>query len=256
MNRAARPKRLLRLAALLLLLPLTTARAQESFRTQHASARYDALVRVAGCGGADQDREESVCSGPGAVSLYRKGAAEPFQTLRLPNVLFDKRSVADEPGAADPPYGLYSAEYGLVFRDFNFDGREDLAVCNGRDSAYGGPSYTVFLFKRGSGRFVESRSLSELAEGAYLGLFTPDPKRRVLTVFSKSGCCYHRTDTYRVVNDRAVLVEQLIEDATPWGGAGDNFVLITTRKKVGRRWVVRTKRVKTGGVGRPRAGNS
>lgn len=248
----------LRLVALLLA-ACGAAAAQESFRARNASARYDAVVRVAQCGGADQDFEENVCSGPGAVSLYRKGSAGPFQTLRLPSVWLDRRSVADDPQPGRGAGGLYSQEYGLVFRDFNFDGREDLAVCNGRGAAYGGPSYTVFLFERRAGRFVESRNLSELAEGAYLGLFTPDPKRRVLTVFSKSGCCYHQTDTYRLVKDRAVLVGQVTEDMAPSDGTADNFTLVTTRKKVGRRWVVKRKRVKVGGAVRPgarRAGNS
>lgn len=243
-------RRALRLSALLLL-ACGAASAQESFRARHASARYDALVRVAQCGGAEQDHDEGVCSGPGVVSLYRKGAAEPFQTLRLPNVWFNKTSPPPEPPTAggEAP-GLYRSEYGLIFNDFNFDGREDLAVCNGRGGVYGGPSYTVLLFNRRAGRFAESRSLTRIADDDHFGLFTTDRKRRVLTVSSRSGCCHHQTSTYRVVNDRPVLVEQVTEDpAAP--GAVDGATLVTTKKRVGGRWVVKRKWLRVGEVARP-----
>jgi hypothetical protein len=238
-------------AAALLLTAVGPAAAQETFRAANVSARYDAVVEVAGCGGADQDFVGSACGGPGKVSLYRKGSKRPFQVLRLPNLWLNRETAAHGPETAEPPRGLYAEEYGLVFEDFNFDGREDLAVCNGRDAGYGGPSYTVFLFDPKSGRFVENGRLSGLAEGPYLGLFFPDPKKKTLTAYSKSGCCYHETATFKVVGNRPVLVEQVIEDATPTGGADEGFVLVTTRKRVGRRWVERSRRVKREEGGQP-----
>src|SRR5919205_1174322 len=152
--------------------------------------------------------------------------------VRTLNVELYKDTAAFSPETSEKPRGLYEEEYSFVFDDFNFDGREDLAVCNGRDSGYGGPSYTVFLFDARAGRFNESRALSRLAEGEYLGLFFTDAKRRTLTAYSKGGCCYHETKVFRVVGDRPVLVEQVIEDATSWGGAPEGYVLITTKKKV------------------------
>lgn len=243
-------KRRLCLAALLLL-PSAAARAQETFRARNVSARYDAAVEVTGCGGAGQDSVGGECSGPGTVSLYRKGSRRPFQVLRLPNLWLERETVAHGPVAGAPPRALYAEEYGLVFDDFNFDGREDLAVCNGRDSGYGGPSYTVFLFEPKSGRFVGNSRLSSLAEGPYLGLFFPDPKKKTLTAYSKSGCCYHETATFKVVGNRPVLVEQVIEDATRTDDAGEGFVMVTTRKRVGRRWVERSRRVKREEDGQP-----
>jgi hypothetical protein len=41
-----------------------------------------------------------------------------------------------------------------------------------------------------------------------------------------------------------VLVEKVIEDATRTDAAGEGFVLVTTRKRVGRRWVETRKREK------------
>jgi hypothetical protein len=221
-----------------------TAWGAETLKVQNVSKVYDLEVRVESCGGAEQDGDSNRCSGPATVRLFRKGSKTPFQVMRLPNVELYKDTAAFSPETSGKPRGLYAEEYSFVFDDFNFDGREDLAVCNGRDSGYGGPSYTVFLFDARGGRFKESRALSRLAEGEYLGLFFTDAKRRTLTAHSKGGCCYHETKVFRVVRDRPVLVEQVIEDATSWGGAPEGYALITTKKKVRGRWVVRTKKEK------------
>jgi hypothetical protein len=229
------------------LAPFAFARAvsaAETLKVQNVSKVYDLEVRVASCDGESRDEDSNRCIGPATVSLFRKGSKSPFQILRLPNVELYKDTAAFSPETSEKPRGLYAEEYSFVFDDFNFDGREDLAVCNGRDSGYGGPSYTVLLFDARAGKFVESRALSRLAEGEYLGLFFTDKKRRTLTAYSKGGCCYHETNVFSVVRNRPVLIEKVIEDATPWGGAPEGYVLITTKKKVRGRWVVRTKKEK------------
>lgn len=231
-------------ALLLLIAGSVSATAQETLRLQKASTEYDVVVSVKGCGGAEQDNVEDFCSGPGSVSLYRKGSKSAFQVLRLPEIWLDKKTVAHNPKINEEPRQLYAEEYAIVFDDFNFDGRDDLAVCNGRNSGYGGPSYTVYLFDRRSKKFFENKRLSALADAPYLGFFFIDQKKKELVAYSKSGCCYHETEKYRMVNNRPVLVEKIIEDATHGNGAGEGFVLVTTRKKVGGRWVVRRRREK------------
>jgi hypothetical protein len=217
------------------------ADAAETLKVQNVSTKYDLEVSMERCGGAE-DGDEKRCSGPASVRVFRKGSKSPFQTLRLPNVELYKESAAFSPETSAKPRGLYAEEYSFVFDDFDFDGSEDLAVCNGREGGYGGPSYTVFLFDKRALKFVRSRALSRLTEGVYLGLFFPDAKRRTLTAYSKSGCCYHETEVYRVTGGRPVLVEKVIEDATPSGGAPEGFVLVTTMKRVGEgRWVVTKK---------------
>ena len=40
-----------------------------------------------------------------------------------------------------------SGEYSsLIFVDFNFDGSEDLAIRNGNEGAYSGPTYDVYVY--------------------------------------------------------------------------------------------------------------
>ena len=241
-------RRLTPLLLLLLTASLSTAvsvRADERIRVENASKKYALEVSVAGCGGAERSNDDNNCDGPARVSIYRKGTKSPFQVLRLDNLQLYKDTAAYSPETSEKPRGIYAEEYTFVFEDFDFDGEEDLAVCNGREGGYGGPSYNVYLFDKRSKRFVENRRLSELTEGPYLGLFFPDPKKRRLSAYSKSGCCYHETEVYQVVRGRPVLVEKVIEDATGAGDSDDELlVTTTTKRRVGRRWVVRTKREK------------
>jgi hypothetical protein len=229
--------------ALVLLAAQQSVEAQETLRLQNASLEYDVEVQVKACGGAERYNIAEVCDGPGRVSLYRKGGKTPLQVLSLPNIWINKRNVAHSPKINEKPRMLYEEEYGIVFDDFNFDGREDLAVCNGRNGGYGGPSYTVFLFDKRSGRLIESRELSRLNEGTYLGLFFPDPKKKLLRAYWKDGCCYHETEVYKVVNNRPVLVERISEDAS----ASDEKtmrVTVTTRRLVKGKWVKTVRREK------------
>lgn len=221
---------------MLLSIPAThAASAQEVFRVGHASKKYDLLIRFAECSAPEQEGDSETCSGAARVSLYRKGVKSPFQTLSLPSVEIYRVAPADNPEPGAKPRGGDAEVNGVVFDDFNFDGAEDLAVCNGRGGGYGGPSYDVFIFDRRSQRFVENRRLSRLTEG-YLGLFDPDPKRKLLVAYSKSGCCYHQTEKYKMVNNRPVLVEKITEQASGREGGGFD-VVTTTRRLVNGRWV-------------------
>jgi hypothetical protein len=223
------------LGSLLLLFAGRVSFAQETLKVKNVLRDYDLTVRVKNCGD-----DPEVCSGEARVSVSRKGAGAAFQVLSLENVEIYRETVAHNPKLNAKPRGLYAEEYSFIADDFNFDGREDLAVCNGRNSGYNGPSYTVFLFNPRSKRFVENKKLSELAEGAYLGLFFVDKKKRQLVAYSKSGCCYHETDKFRMVGDRPLLVEKITEDAM--GGTG--FVVTTTKRLVNGRWVKRVRKEK------------
>lgn len=236
------PLLLLLLAATLL--TANAARAEETLKVEKASKKYELEVRVAGCGGAERLDDENNCDGPARVQIFRKGTKSPLQVLRLPNLQLYKDTAAYSPETSAKPRGIYAEEYTFVFEDFDFDGEEDLAVCNGRDGGYGGPSYNVYLFDRRRKQFVENRRLSELTEAPYLGLFFPDPKKKRFSVYSKSGCCYHETEVYGFVRGRPVLVEKMIEEATGTDSEDEMLVTTTTKKRVGRRWVVKTKREK------------
>ena len=213
--------------------------AQKTFELTGSSTAYDVKVSIDKCDEEESRDNPSICSGPGKVSLYRKGSSAPFQVLDLKELEIDSEQTAYNSKINKSERKLYDDEYSVIFDDFNFDGSEDLAICNGRNGGYGAPSYNVYLYDKKSKRFAENVKLSRLTEGAYLGLFFIEPKKQQLTAFSKSGCCYHETEVYKVINNRPVLVEKTVEDAT-----SAKTVVITTRKLVGGKWVKRVRREK------------
>lgn len=220
--------------------------AQEVFHVKSKSSTYDVSVRVANCDEETKSSNPSICAGRGQVSIYRKGSKRPFQILKLRNVEVDTEQLAYNREIDQRPRQLYDDEYSFIFDDFNFDSREDLAICNGRNGGYGGPSYNVYLYNPNSNRFVENVSLSNLTEGGYLGLFSVESKKKQLVAHSKSGCCYHETEVYRVVQNKPVLVEKTTEKASGTDDGGYD-VVTTTRKLVNGKWIKRVKKERVKG---------
>ncbi len=172
--------------------------AQQIFKVQNASKKFDLFVRVVE--DVAQDKLQGYVKGSARINLYRKGKKRPFQILQLPNIIVSNDNTAFNPKINTKPRALYAETYSFVFEDFNFDGYEDLAIWNGTNGGYSGPSYNVYLFK--SGKFVLNPKLSKLTEGVYLGLFFTEQKKKRLVTFSKSGCCYHETESHKRLTAR------------------------------------------------------
>jgi FG-GAP repeat len=81
--------------------------------------------------------------------------------------------------------------------DFNFDGRDDLAVAVDNTGPYGGPTYEVLLFRPETGGYEPAPALSALTR-EYLGMFAVDSQSQRLIASSKSGCCEHSTIELRL----------------------------------------------------------
>jgi hypothetical protein len=144
---------------------------------------------------------------PAAITVYQRRTGK--RVLRVPAQSLPVNDEDREAAANvhDLPYGEQSV---LQYRDFDFDGKPDLAIMDdGRGSCYGGPSFQVFL-RRGGG-FVDSPSLTGLTEGAFCGMFRVDTKQRRLFTFVKSGCCYHVFYAWKVQNGAARMVERVEE---------------------------------------------
>lgn len=103
------------------------------------------------------------------------------------------------------PYGEQSV---LIYDDFNFDGIDDIAVRVGYYSCYGGPAYDVFLSKKDS--FEYNEAFTELAQN-YCGFFSKDFAKKEIYTMTKSGCCWHQYNTYKVENDKPILIESIEE---------------------------------------------
>lgn len=207
-----------------------TALSQEKFNITDASKLYDVKLEVAKC-------DDGVCEGKATFTLYKKNSTKPFQVFRLPDTSFMLR---DDGSAPVNETLLYDMQSALTFGDFNFDGIDDISLCDGRNSGYGGPSYQVYLFSPRTKKFVRNAGLTRLGQ-EYLGMFEVNKKRKIISTFSKSGCCWHIAEEYKIVNDRPVKIFEEIEDATL--PAGDK-VKITTRRLVKGRWKTTVKYVK------------
>ena len=104
------------------------------------------------------------------------------------------------------PYGDSSI---LIYEDFNFDNKPDLAIKDGRNGCYGGPSYQVYL-KQGKA-FVLSDSFMELAQGN-CGFFDVDEDTQTLHTMTKSGAAWHQYSDYKVINNKPVAVRIIEEE--------------------------------------------
>lgn len=203
--------------------------AQRTFDLKDASKYFDINVKVEKC-------DDGYCTGKATFSFYKKGGATPYQVITLP----DTQMQLDDGVPLTNVTMLYDNQSVVNIDDYNFDGMEDVAICDGPNGSYGGPSYQIYLSSRSAGKFVHNAAFSEL--GQHLGMFEIDKKRKRLRTFDKSGCCWHITEEFSVVGNRPVKVFSEEEDATI---AGDK-VKITTKTRVNGKWKTVVKYEKRG----------
>jgi hypothetical protein len=126
----------------------------------------------------------------------------------------------------------YDDQSVINFGDFNFDGYEDVAICDGNNGGYGSTSYQVYLYSKRLGRYVHDPAFSELAQGTSLGMFETDEAKKIHYVYSKSGCCEHWTEGYDVPRGKPRKVyEHRTSLIFP-----DGHYEITTKKLIRGRW--------------------
>jgi len=221
---------------ILILLFASTAFAQHTFELKDASKYFDVKVQVAEC-------DNSSCQGAATFSFYKKGGTKAYQVIKLPDSYVQ---LSDDDGKPlVNTTRLYDDQSIVNVDDFNFDGMEDVAICDGTNGSYNGPSYRIYLSSRAAGKFVFNQKFTDLAY--HLGMFIVDKKKKELETFDKSGCCWHITERYKVVNNRPVKVYEMVEDATGFDEKANKRIVETTTKiLVGGKWkkTVKTERIK------------
>ena len=205
------------------LLFCTCAAAQIKFEVKTASKLYDVRIEVESC-------EDKICEGKVTYTLFKKNSATEFQVFKLPDTSF-MLGENDQPSVNITR--LYDEQSAVNFSDYNFDGIDDLALCDGRNGGYGMPSYQIYLFSQRAGRFILSEEFTELSQEGRLGMFERDVRRKRLRTSSKSGCCLHMTEEFIVVNNRPKRVLEIVEDAMI---PDKKRVKITTKRLVSGRW--------------------
>lgn len=206
--------------------------AQQTFDLKDASEYFDIKVKVAKCDG-------EFCSGKATVSFYKKGGSTPYQVINLP----DTQVQLTEGGKPSVNVSLLYDQQSVVnIDDFNFDGMEDIAICNGANGSYGGPSYSIYLSNRAAGKFVYSKPFTDIA--SHLGMFDVLKNKKQLQTFDKSGCCWHITERYDVVANRPRKIFEEVEDATI---PDETKVKVTTKTLVNGKWKTSVSYVKREG---------
>jgi hypothetical protein len=202
---------------------------QSNFEIKEGSKQFDAKITVQNC-------EGDTCSGEGIIKLINKKSKKVFQTLKSDDLYFYLNK--DQQPSVNV-IQLYNEQSPLIFDDFNFDGSEDIAVRNGNQSGYGGPSYDIYVYNSTKKQFVPSEGLTALAY-ENLGMFQTDQKRKRIITFAKSGCCWHITTEYAVIPKKGLQkVYELEEDAM-----GGDHVTVTTRNLIHNKWVNKSKKYK------------
>ncbi|MCC6452760.1 MAG: hypothetical protein IT171_07690 [Acidobacteria bacterium] len=193
---------------------------QTSFDIKNASKYFNIKVEVATC-------DEHSCTGEAKVSFYKKNSPTPYQVIELADTYVQ----LDDGKPLVNVTRLYDDQSVINVDDYNFDGMEDVAICNGTNGSYNGPSYDVYLSNRRQKKFVYSEAFTLL--GSHLGMFEVNKKAKTLETFDKSGCCWHITERYKVVRDKPVKIFEMVEDATT---GIDDRVKITTKALVRGKW--------------------
>jgi hypothetical protein len=219
-------------AFIFILLFAASSFAQQTFDLKDASKYFDIKVKVGKC-------EDNVCSGRATFSFYKKGSSAAYQVIELDDTYVD---LSDGGEAAVNQTLLYDKQSIVNVDDYNFDGMEDVAICNGTNGSYNMPSYSIYLSSRAAKKFVYSAKLSDL--GFHLGMFQVLKEKKQLETFDKSGCCWHIKTRYSIANNRPVKVFGEIEDATI---DDDTKIRITTKTLVNGKWKTKIKYEKRDG---------
>jgi len=193
---------------------------EQTFIVKDASKLYDVKIKIGNCESND------VCYEAATVYLMKKNQTQAFQTFEMPEMYL---GLSTDKTLDGKPLELKRGEiYGFGFADYNFDGVLDLTLSNGYNRPYGGISNDVFLFDRKKNKFVKHEALSEIeTENVSVEI---NKKQRIIEAMTKSGCCFHKTARYRMVNNRLVKFYVQTEE---WVESGAE---ITTERLVGKRW--------------------
>ena len=205
----------------LILVCLTGWAQARDFQITGLPKGWQARITVAQCEGEQ-------CSGKGQISLTGRAVQQTLDredwSFYVPNLTAQQTTLTYD---VSP----------LTFADFNFDGTLDLAIDRRHEGPYGSMAYDIYV-QTLKGKLVYSQELSELTDH-FMGLPEVNTKRKTLTTWAKSGCCYHVSSTWRVIPQRGLQeIAQTTWDATQSG----QYVKITERQWVNGKWHTKTRR--------------
>ena len=212
-----------------------------SFGQDTLSDQYSIEIEVQSC-------ERQRCSGPGIIRLYRKNSKDFVQEFQSDDLNF----WLDDDANVSTHVERYDERSPVLFGDFNFDNREDIAVKNGHRGAYGSPSYDIYVASKGNSHFLFDSGLTELASN-HLGIFQVVEERasglKGLLVNNKDGCCYHESFVYEVISgDIPRQIYHLIVDSRD-----PDWVMYTEKRWENGQWTEYQTREPRENIERPKS---
>lgn len=193
---------------------------QFKFLANNSSNQYKAKIFVADC-------DKGLCEGKGTIILYDKISNQELETFSSSNLNF---SLIEKQDAKIGWLELGKYQTPLIFGDFNFDGKEDIAIRNGSNGAYMSPSYDIYLAT--NNRFLLSKELTTLASNN-LGMFEFNKKTKSISIQQKEDCCFYKTINYSIDSkNRLAEISSVIEDLTI-----KDVVTVITLKRVNGKMV-------------------
>lgn len=188
------------LPALTLLLLVASPRralAQQEYAVEDFSPTYAGKIYIA---------DTAAVFSPGWVAIFSKQTQQQVLKVESEELALERHGGKALANVKQLPYGEQSL---VISEDFNFDGRQDLAIEDGQNSCYHGPSFQIFLATATG--FESSAAFTELAQDN-CGMFQVDAKARRLNTMTKSGCCWHGFSEYVVKNNAPFEVKRLEDD--------------------------------------------
>ncbi|PNS09338.1 XAC2610-related protein [Solilutibacter silvestris] len=163
---------------------------------------------------------------PGTIEVFDKHSGKRLIEVNSPELAFEVKAGKTAANVRQLPYGEQSV---LIYDDFNFDGKKDLAIMDGQNSCYHGPSFQVYLATDHG--FRASPDFTRLAQD-YCGMFQSDPATRRIHVMTKDGCCSHLFEEYGVAAGLPVFLQS--RDETLVQGTLFEYMAITETHGAGK----------------------
>lgn len=114
-------------------------------------------------------------------------------------------------------------QYGVVYiEDFNFDGRLDVAIRNGGDTANDRSQYDVYVQSPDKPQWSLNPVLTDLAKDEFTGMFSVNRADGTLHTQTDRGCCWTRASRWKFRDGELVLMHSYTQEQVPETPIGKN----------------------------------
>lgn len=203
---------------LILLTGANILNAQTTFVVDDFSDRYFGKVFIA---------DINEVFSPGWIAIFDKKTKKELIKVTSEELTSSMRGEKMVSNIKELPYGEQSS---IMYEDYNFDGKKDLAIMDGQNSCYHGPSFRVYLATTRGFKF--SSDFTQLAQ-EYCGMFGVDQKAKTISTMTKSGCCWHQYSEYIVQNNKPLAIKVVEEGRSADGLTWD----ISEQKRINGKMV-------------------